>query len=101
MMSMNELTTVQNEAADAPQADHSHDDGRFDREHQEEHARTERLMAENQDLLAAERRRSHQLALVAEVTRKVASLLDLDQVLSETVELVSGSFGTDQVSIHL
>jgi signal transduction histidine kinase len=60
-----------------------------------------RLIAQNQGLLAAEQRRSRQLALVTEVSRNVAASLDLDQVLGDTVDLVSSNFGVDQVSIHL
>ena len=54
---------------------------------------------ENARLYEAEQRRSRELATVAEVGQRVASILDLDELFVQIVELVRQEFGYYHVSI--
>lgn len=54
---------------------------------------------ENAHLYEAEQRRARQLATVAEVGQRVASILDLDELFLQIVELVHKEFGYYHVSI--
>jgi len=54
---------------------------------------------ENAHLYEAEQRRAHELATIAEVGQRVASILDLDELFVQIVELVRKEFGYYHVSI--
>ncbi|MBI5303463.1 MAG: SpoIIE family protein phosphatase [Chloroflexi bacterium] len=54
---------------------------------------------QNARLYATERKRAGQLATVSEVSRQIASLLDLDELLRKTVALVRERFGYTNVHI--
>ncbi|MGD2145656.1 MAG: GAF domain-containing protein [Anaerolineae bacterium] len=56
---------------------------------------------ENARLFEAERRRSAQLATVSQVAESITSILDLEEVLERTVELISAAFGYYHVAIML
>jgi len=64
-------------------------------------AATAAIAVENARLFQAERERSAQLAAVAGVSEQVTSILDLDDLLRETVELITQTFGYYHVSIML
>jgi DNA-binding NarL/FixJ family response regulator/signal transduction histidine kinase len=59
------------------------------------------IVIENAELLHAERSRSRRLATVTEIARKVTSILDLQELLCETTELLASRFGYRSVSILL
>ena len=59
------------------------------------------IVIENAALLHAERSRSRRLATVTEIARKVTSILDLQELLCETTELLASRFGYRSVSILL
>jgi DNA-binding NarL/FixJ family response regulator/signal transduction histidine kinase len=59
------------------------------------------IVIENAELLHAERTRSRRLATVTEIARKVTSILDLQELLYETTELLSSRFGYRSVAIML
>jgi DNA-binding NarL/FixJ family response regulator/signal transduction histidine kinase len=59
------------------------------------------IVIENAALMQAERSRSRRLATVTEIARKVTSILDLQELLSETTELLSSRFGYRSVGIML
>ena len=54
---------------------------------------------QNARLYAAERKRSTQMATISEVSRQVAALLDLDEVLQTIVERIREQFGYSYVQI--
>ena len=56
---------------------------------------------ENARLFDMERQRSAQLAAVSEVARKIAAILNLDELLRETVELIIQTFGYYYAAIML
>jgi serine phosphatase RsbU (regulator of sigma subunit)/putative methionine-R-sulfoxide reductase with GAF domain len=49
----------------------------------------------------AERRRARQLATIAQVTRAITSILDLDTLLDQVVRRISATFGYPHVGIYL
>ena len=59
------------------------------------------IVIENAELLQAERSRSRRLATVTEIARKVTSILDLQELLCETTELLANRFTYRSVSILL
>jgi sigma-B regulation protein RsbU (phosphoserine phosphatase) len=59
------------------------------------------IVIENAELLHAERSRSRRLATVTEIARKVTSILDLQELLCETTELLASRFSYRSVSILL
>ena len=59
------------------------------------------IVIENAELLQAERSRSRRLATVTEIARKVTSILDLQELLCETTELLAERFGYRSVGIML
>jgi signal transduction histidine kinase/DNA-binding NarL/FixJ family response regulator len=59
------------------------------------------IVIENAELLHAERSRSRRLATVTEIARKVTSILDLNELLCETTELLASRFGYRSVGILL
>jgi serine phosphatase RsbU (regulator of sigma subunit)/putative methionine-R-sulfoxide reductase with GAF domain len=54
---------------------------------------------ENANLYAIERRRATQLAIVSEVSRRVAQFLDLDELLQQVVKEIRDRFGYSNVHI--
>jgi len=52
-------------------------------------------------LLHTERRRAKQLTTLAEVTRSVVSILDLDDLLTDVVDLIENAFGYDHVQVFV
>ena len=54
---------------------------------------------ENAHLYEAEQRRARELATIAEVSQRVASILDLDELFVQVVELVRKEFGYYHVSL--
>lgn len=56
---------------------------------------------ENARLFEAEERRVEQFWVLNEVGRKIASILDVDQLLDEIVSLIQGAFGYHHVGIGL
>ena len=58
------------------------------------------IVIENAELLQAERSRSRRLATVTEIARKVTSILDLQELLCETTELLADRFGLPQRRHH-
>ncbi|MFN2243983.1 MAG: GAF domain-containing protein, partial [Anaerolineae bacterium] len=52
-------------------------------------------------LFEAEQRRAEQFRVIAEVGRRITSLLDLDSILEQMASLVQRSFGYDHVAIAL
>ena len=52
-------------------------------------------------LLRAERWRANQLSTLAEVTRSVVSILDLDELLTHVVDLIQEAFGYHHVQIFV
>src|SRR5205823_4958552 len=59
------------------------------------------IVIENAELLQAERRRSRRLATITEIARKVSSILDLQELLDQTTELIAERFGYHSVGIML
>ncbi|MCC7371293.1 MAG: GAF domain-containing protein [Chloroflexi bacterium] len=59
------------------------------------------IVIENAQLLEVERSRGRRLATVMEIARKVTSILDLQDLLSETTELLASRFGYHSVGIML
>jgi DNA-binding NarL/FixJ family response regulator/signal transduction histidine kinase len=59
------------------------------------------IVIENAELLQAERKRARRLQTVTEIARKVTSILDLQELLTQTTELVAERFGYRGVSILL
>jgi DNA-binding NarL/FixJ family response regulator/signal transduction histidine kinase len=59
------------------------------------------IVIENAELLQAERRRSQRLATITEIARKVTSILDLQELLDQTTELIAERFGYHSVGIML
>src|SRR3954454_18137874 len=59
------------------------------------------IVIENAELLHTERSRSRRLATVTEIARKVTSILDLQELLCETTELLASRFAYRRVSILL
>jgi serine phosphatase RsbU (regulator of sigma subunit)/putative methionine-R-sulfoxide reductase with GAF domain len=57
------------------------------------------IALENADLYAIERRRALQLAIVSEVSRRVAQFLDLDELLQQVVQEIRTRFGYSNVHI--
>jgi PAS domain S-box-containing protein len=56
---------------------------------------------ENARLYESEQRRAEQFRVLAEVGRRITSILDVDQLLSETVQLMSQAFGYYHVGIAI
>ena len=52
-------------------------------------------------LLAAERRRANQLQTLAQVTRSVVSILDLDELISKVVDIIAEAFGYYHVQLFV
>jgi GAF domain-containing protein len=59
------------------------------------------LSLENARFMTAERRRAEQLQLINEVGRHFTSILDIDQVLVQVVQLIQQTFGYYHVAIGL
>ena len=59
------------------------------------------IVIENAELLQAERKRTRRLQTVTEIARKVTSILDLQELLDQTTELVGERFDYRGVSILL
>lgn len=59
------------------------------------------IVIENARLMQAERERSRRLATVTEIARKVTSILDLNELLHETTDLLASRFGYRSVGIML
>ena len=59
------------------------------------------LAIENTRLYQSERKRAAQLALVSQVARRAASILDMDQLLQEVVTAVQQSFSYHHVGLFL
>jgi len=59
------------------------------------------IVIENVEMLQAERKRARRLETVTEIARKVSSILDLPDLLSQTTELVAARFNYRGVSIML
>nr|MBC8446477.1 PAS domain S-box protein [Chloroflexota bacterium] len=59
------------------------------------------IALENARLFEAERERSTQLGAVAKVAERIASILNLDELLRETVELITQTFGYYYAAIML
>ena len=59
------------------------------------------IVIENARLMQAEKSRSRRLATVTEIARKVTSILDLQELLCETTELLASRFGYRSVAIML
>ena len=59
------------------------------------------IVIENARLLQAERSRGRRLATVTEIARKVTSILDLQELLCETTDLLASRFGYRSVGIML
>jgi DNA-binding NarL/FixJ family response regulator/signal transduction histidine kinase len=59
------------------------------------------IVIENAKLMQAERSRSRRFATVAEIAAKVTSILDLDDLLQQTTDLLSSTFGYRSVGIML
>src|SRR5205823_5043462 len=59
------------------------------------------IVIENAELLQAERKRSRRLATITEIARKVSSILDLQELLDQTTELIAERFGYHSVGIML
>ncbi len=59
------------------------------------------LEIENECLLEAERRWIHHLATISQLSRKIVSILNLDELLAQVVELIQDSFGYSYVHIFL
>ncbi|HET7088515.1 MAG TPA: GAF domain-containing sensor histidine kinase, partial [Anaerolineae bacterium] len=56
---------------------------------------------ENARLYESEQRRAEQFRVLAEVGRRITSILDVDQLLSQTVQLMSQAFGYYHVGIAM
>ena len=52
------------------------------------------VAVENARLFAAQQRRAEQFRLISEVGRRITSILDVDQLLSEIVRLVNEHLGS-------
>ena len=61
----------------------------------------EGLLEEIQVLYGQERRKADQLQVISEVSRDVASILDLDLLLERTTELIQSTFGYLQVGVGI
>jgi DNA-binding NarL/FixJ family response regulator/signal transduction histidine kinase len=59
------------------------------------------IVIENAELLQAERKRNRRLATITEIARKVSSILDLQELLDQTTELIADQFGYHSVGIML
>jgi DNA-binding NarL/FixJ family response regulator/signal transduction histidine kinase len=59
------------------------------------------IAIENAELLDAERRRGRRFATITEIARKVTSILDLQELLDQTTELIAERFGYRSVAIML
>jgi GAF domain-containing protein/HAMP domain-containing protein len=56
---------------------------------------------DNARLFAAEQRRAEQFRVISEVGRHIASILDVDELLSEIIRLLKESFGYYQITVGL
>ena len=59
------------------------------------------VAVENASLFDAEQRRAEQFRVISEVGRHIASILDVDELLSEIIRLLKESFGYYQVTVGL
>ena len=54
---------------------------------------------ENASLFQAEQRRAEQFRVISEVGRQITSIMEIDQVLNQVVNLIQKTFGYDHVAI--
>jgi GAF domain-containing protein len=59
------------------------------------------IAIENARIFEGERKRVTHLELIGEVTQKIASILDLDELLSQVAHLIRDAFGYYNIGIHL
>ncbi len=59
------------------------------------------LEIDKESLLEAERRWLHHLETIGQLSRKIASILDPDELLAQVVELIQDSFGYNYIHIFL
>jgi signal transduction histidine kinase len=59
------------------------------------------VAVENASLFTAQQRRAEQFQVIAEVGRQITSIMDIDQVLEQVVNLVQKAFGYDHVAIAM
>jgi signal transduction histidine kinase len=56
---------------------------------------------DNATLFAAQQRRAEQFKVIAEVGRQITSIMDIDQVLEQVVQLIQKAFGYEHVAIAM
>jgi GAF domain-containing protein len=59
------------------------------------------IAIENARLFNAELRRAEQFRVISEMGRRITSILDIDQLLDEVVELIRTTFGYDLITVGL
>jgi len=59
------------------------------------------VAVENASLFAAQQRRADQFRVIAEVGRQITSIMDIDQVLKQVVQLIQKAFDYDHVAIAM
>lgn len=57
------------------------------------------VAVDNASLFAAQQRRAEQFQVIAEVGRQITSIMDIDQVLEQVVDLIQKAFGYEHVAI--